>query len=105
MPIRSACLMLATAAALSCGTPALAGAVKVAPYGTTKDGHAVRAFTLVNDKGASATILDYGGAITAIRTPDRHGQLGNVVMSYADLAGWEAVGHANSITGRYANRI
>jgi len=105
MPGRSACLLLIAAAALSCAAPAAAADVRVAPYGTTKDGRAVRAFTLVNDRGASATILDFGGAITAIRVPDRGGQLGNVVMSYADLAGWEAVGHANAITGRYANRI
>jgi len=84
---------------------AMAGEVRVAEYGTTRDGAAVRAYTLVNDRGAGVTVLNYGGAITSIRVPDRLGQLGNVVMSYADLAGWEAVGHANAITGRYANRI
>ncbi|MBU3079051.1 aldose epimerase family protein [Sphingomonas quercus] len=97
--------MLLLATATGWGASALAASVTVAPYGTTRDGHAVRAFTLTNDKGASATILDYGGAIAAIRVPDRNGQLGNVVMSYADIAGWEAMGHVNSIIGRYANRI
>lgn len=87
------------------GSAALAAGVTVAPYGATKDGHAVRAFTLTNDKGASATILDYGGAIAAIRVPDRDGRIGNVVMSFADMGGWEALGHVNSIIGRYANRI
>jgi len=97
-------LLLAAMAGGGC-TAAGAAEVKVAPYGTTKDGRAVTAFTLVNDRGASATILDYGGAIAAIRVPDRDGRLGNVVMSFADLPAWEAVGHANSIIGRYANRI
>ncbi|OYU69966.1 MAG: galactose-1-epimerase [Alphaproteobacteria bacterium PA2] len=84
---------------------AAAGEVQVADFGITRDGAQVRAYTLLNDKGASATIMNYGGAITSIRVPDRRGQFGNVVMSYADLTGWETVGHANSITGRYANRI
>ena len=43
-----------------------AGEVRVAPYGVTKDGRAVKAYTLVNAKGASATILDYGGAVAAL---------------------------------------
>ena len=38
---------------------AIASGVKVAPYGTTKDGRPVNAFTLFNDKGASVTVLDY----------------------------------------------
>ena len=96
--------LLSVVSVLSSGA-AIAGEIRVAEYGTTKDGAQVRAYTLLNDRGASVTILNYGGAITSIRVPDRNGQMGNVVMSYADLAGWEAVGHANSITGRYANRI
>jgi aldose 1-epimerase len=94
-----------TIAALAWASNALGAEVKVAPYGTTKDGHAVKAYTLVNDKGASATILDFGGTVSAIRVPDRDGKLANVVMSFADLSGWEALGHANAILGRVANRI
>lgn len=84
---------------------ASAGEVRVEQYGTTQDGRTVTAYTLVNDSGASVTILDYGGTIAAIRVPDRAGRLGNVVMAVADLAGWEAVGHANANIGRFANRI
>ncbi len=84
---------------------AAAGEVRTAPYGTTQDGRPVTAYTLINDSGASATILDFGGTIAEIRVPDRAGRMGNVVMSFADLAGWEAVGHANANIGRYANRI
>jgi aldose 1-epimerase len=84
---------------------ALGAEVKVTPYGTTKDGRAVKAYTLVNDKGASATILDFGGTVSAIRVPDRDGKLSNVVMSFADMTGWESLGHANAILGRVANRI
>jgi len=96
---------VAAAASIGCCTAARAGEVRARPYGTTQDGRAVTAYTLFNDTGASATILDFGGTIAEIRVPDRNGELGNVVMSFADLAGWEAVGHANANIGRYANRI
>jgi aldose 1-epimerase len=96
---------LAAAAILSWGAAAAAAEVKVAPYGVTKTGKPVMAYTLVNDKGASATVLDYGGTVTAIRVPDRNGKLGNVVMSFQDLATWEANGYANAIAGRYAGSI
>ncbi|MCX8497960.1 MAG: galactose mutarotase [Caulobacteraceae bacterium] len=104
MRFKSRLWLLVSAAALL-GTGASASEVQVANYGVTKDGQTVRSYTLVNDKGASATILDYGGAVAAIRVPDRKGQLGNVVMSMSDLAGWETMGHANSLVGRYANRL
>jgi aldose 1-epimerase len=85
--------------------PAMAGEVRAEPYGITQDGRAVTAYTLVNDSGASVTVLDFGGTIAAIRVPDNAGRLGNVIMAFSDLAGWEAVGHANANIGRYANRI
>lgn len=96
---------LATTLTLVWCAAAAAAEVKVAAYGLTRDGRPVKAYTLTNDTGASATILDYGAAIAAIRVPDRNGKLGNTVMSFADLAAWETFGHANSIVGRVANRI
>jgi aldose 1-epimerase len=85
---------------------ATAAGVKIAPYGVTQDGRAVTAYTLFNDKGASVTVLNYGGTIAAIRVPDREGKVANVAMSFADMTGWETVGHwANADIGRYANVI
>jgi aldose 1-epimerase len=96
---------LVAGAVLSWSAAAAAAEVKVEPYGTNKLGQPVKAYTLVNDKGASATVLDYGGKVTAIRVPDRNGKLGNVVMSFKDIATWEQVGYANALTGRYAGSI
>ncbi len=95
-------LAVLSTCALSCAT---AAEVKVAPYGATSSGVPVHAYTLINDKGASATILDFGGTIAAINVPDRNGKLGNVVMAFADIGAWEKLGHANAIIGRVANRI
>jgi aldose 1-epimerase len=73
-------------------------------YGTKADGTPVHAFTL--KKGSvSATILDMGGTITAIRVPDRSGASRNVVLGLKDLAAYEASGWWNCLIGRYANRL
>jgi len=74
------------------------------PYGTTADGRVVNAYTLQNGR-LSATILDMGGTITAIRVPDRRGQPRNVVLGLKDLAAYEASGWWNCLIGRYANRL
>ena len=96
---------LVAAFALLWQTVAFAGSVKVEPFGVLKDGRKVTAYTLVNDRGASATILDYGGKVTAIRVPDRNGKLGNTVQSFKDLAGWESSTYTSALTGRYAGTI
>ena len=79
--------------------------VSVADYGVTADGRAVHAYTLSNDHGVSAKILDYGGIIAELNAPDLHGQVKNVVLGLADLKAYEATGALNSLIGRYANRI
>jgi aldose 1-epimerase len=96
---------LSAAAALAWCAAAPAAEVKVVPYGVTKDGRKVTAYTLVNDRGASATVLDFGGKVTAIRVPDRDGKLGNTVQAFQDLAGWESSTYTNALTGRYAGTI
>ena len=96
---------LASVLGLVWSTAALAASVKVEAFGVLKDGRKVTSYTLVNDKGASATILDYGGKVTAIRVPDRNGRLGNTVQSFQDLAGWESSTYTSALTGRYAGTI
>jgi len=96
------------AGALAIGLAASAQAapqVKVSDYGVTADGAAAHAYTLSNDHGVSARILDYGGIIAELNAPDRHGQIKNVVLGLADLKAYEANGALNSLIGRYANRI
>jgi aldose 1-epimerase len=69
------------------------------------DGTPVHAYTLTADRGLTATILDMGGTITAIRVPDRDGRIRNVVLGLADIAAYQASGWWNCLIGRYANRL
>src|SRR5580658_3782229 len=73
-------------------------------YGTKACGAAVQAFSLCAG-GLGATILDMGGAITAITTPGRDGNPRNVVLGLKDLTAYEASGSWNCLIGRYANRL
>jgi len=91
-------------AALLAG-PAWAGTVKSESFGTTKDGAAVHIFTMTNNHGLRAQVLDYGGIVCAVEAPGRDGKMANVILCQKDLAAIEATGPMSALTGRYANRI
>ena len=51
-------------------------------------------------------VLDYGGIIVSLRTPDRAGKLADIVLGFDDLQGYvKSSPYFGAITGRYANRI
>jgi aldose 1-epimerase len=76
-------------------------------FGALPDGTLAQLFTLTNAHGLRATITDYGGIVTSLLAPDRHGQLGDVVLGYDSLAGYLDDGgtYFGALVGRYANRI
>ena len=80
-------------------------------FGTTSDGTAVQLFTLIGAGGARATITDYGGTLTSLRVPDRHGRLGHVVLGFDDVSGYQSPAfrqttpYLGALIGRYGNRI
>ena len=55
----------------SAAGPAWAGTVKTDVYGTTRDGATVHVFTMTNNHGLSARVLDYGGVVCAVEAPGR----------------------------------
>lgn len=77
-----------------------------APFGTT-DGKEVIEYTLTNANGVSVKILNYGGTITHLITPDKNGTAGDVVLGYDSLSGYLQTGNPyfGSLIGRYGNRI
>ena len=85
--------------------PAWAGTVKTDVYGTTKDGATVHVFTMTNNHGMRAQVLDYGGVICDVEAPGRDGKLANVILCQKDWKGIEASGPMSALTGRYANRV
>ncbi|PIB30566.1 aldose epimerase family protein [Maribacter sp. 4G9] len=75
-------------------------------YGTTQDGKKVSQFSLKNDGGIEVDIITYGGRITSLKTPDKEGNMQNVVLGFDNLAQYEKDNpYFGSLIGRYGNRI
>ncbi len=76
------------------------------PFGTLPSGEAVEAYTLANGAGASAKVLTFGGIISSLRVPDRHGRIADVVLGLNDLGAY-AAGRAylGAVIGRIAGRV
>lgn len=70
------------------------------------DGQPVYRYRLINRNGLEMTCLNYGCAITSLVTPDRQGNYGNVILGFADLAGYqENAPYSGVVVGRVAGRI
>src|SRR5690625_3057540 len=63
-------------------------------------------FRLTNDQGMKVSFLNYGGIITEILVPDKHGSLENVVLGFKNYEDYENNSNFfGAITGRVAGRI
>ena len=67
----------------------------------------VKKYTITNDSGMQVSILNYGGTVTDIITPDKEGNKGNVVLGFDSLSGYLQKGNPyfGALIGRYGNRI
>ena len=76
------------------------------PYGTT-DGKEITEYTITNPSGMQVSIINYGGTVTKLLTPDKAGNMGDVVLGYDSLSGYLQKGNPyfNALIGRYGNRI
>jgi aldose 1-epimerase len=76
------------------------------PFGKTENGKEVFVYSLANKKGMEVRIMTYGGSVISLRIPDRTGQFADVVLGYADLAGYLKMNpYFGGTIGRFGNRI
>ncbi|MDQ2843116.1 MAG: galactose mutarotase [Acidobacteriota bacterium] len=81
-------------------------AIKKESWGNTDSGEPVSLYTLRNGNGMEAMITSYGGRLVNLRTPDRTGKLGDIVLGFDSLDGYlKKNPYFGAIVGRYANRI
>ena len=80
--------------------------VTKAPFGKLPDGSAVDVYTLA-DSTLNIRIITFGAHVISVKAPDRSGKVADVVLGYADLAGYLADDktYVGSVVGRYGNRI
>ena len=80
--------------------------VEKKPFGTLANGEEGSLYTLTNKNGLTASITNYGAAVTSLFVPDKNGKLSDVVLGYDDLAGYvNCKSYFGVIVGRYGNRI
>ena len=67
----------------------------------------VTEYTVTNSNGMQVSILNYGGTVTKIITPDKNDKMGDVVLGFESFDGYLQKNNPyfSSLVGRYANRI
>jgi aldose 1-epimerase len=73
-----------------------------------RDGVALGLYTLTNGSGMEVCITNFGGRIVSIMTPDRDGQMRDVVLGFDKVSDYFPESHQTDFgasIGRYANRI
>jgi len=80
--------------------------MKVQSFGKNAEGQAASLYTLTNQAGAEASILDYGGILVSLKMPDRTGKLADVVLGFDSMEGYlQDKAYLGALIGRYGNRI
>ena len=76
-------------------------------YFGTIGSDSVYAYTIKNSKGVIAVVTNYGATLLELWTPDRLGNMGDVILGYDSLPGYlqKRNPYFGAIVGRYANRI
>jgi aldose 1-epimerase len=70
------------------------------------DGKHILLYRLCNKNGMEVCITNYGASIQAINTPDKNGNMADVVLGYDDVQGYvDDPYYTGAIVGRFANRI
>ncbi|NUQ61740.1 MAG: galactose mutarotase [Pirellulales bacterium] len=76
------------------------------PFGATAGGEAVVRYTLRNANGLSASLINFGAAVTELNVPDRQGKLDDIVLGFDNLGQYETQSpYFGCVVGRVAFRI
>lgn len=63
-------------------------------------------YTLTNTLGFEVSVTNYGGAVTSLKTPDRDGHFGDIVLGFESLDEYvHNPRYFGALIGRHANRI
>ncbi|XP_076646195.1 galactose mutarotase isoform X1 [Halictus rubicundus] len=86
--------------------PTCEQSIKVTKWGSV-DGQTVEKYTLQNKAGQEVDIITYGATITSIRTPDKQGNIADIVLGFDNIEGYLSSSNPyfGATVGRVANRI
>ncbi|GHB07754.1 aldose epimerase family protein [Salinicola rhizosphaerae] len=92
-------------------TDALPAGVQRSIFGRLPDGREVDCYRITNDDGLEMRVINYGGIIVSLKTPDRSGDLDDIVLGFNALDDYlsnayrQANPYFGALIGRYGNRI
>ena len=97
---------LALLAACSSMSDLPTNAITSRAFGTNADGRPVTLWTLRNGS-MEVDVTDHGATLVAVRVPDRAGFLGDVILGFDDVRGYQSDQNQyfGCSTGRVCNRI
>ncbi len=80
--------------------------VEKAAFGVTSGGDSVYAYTLENKNGITVTVLNYGGIIQSLKTPDKNGKMTDIALGFDNVEKYQKYSpYFGAIIGRFGNRI
>lgn len=80
--------------------------IQVDSLGVLLSGETINQYTLTNKNGLQMQVINYGGTITSLKTPDKGGTIEEVVLGCDSLHQYlEGTPFFGSLVGRYGNRI
>jgi aldose 1-epimerase len=82
------------------------GIISEYPFGQLKTGEKISKYCLTNNNKLSVNVLNYGGILQSIKTPDLSGNFSDILLGYDNLEGYlEDESYMGAVIGRFANRI
>jgi aldose 1-epimerase len=105
IPTRSLSFLLGLALTASASLSAGSSKVERVPFGAS-GGKPVDLYILTDSGGMVAKVMTYGATLTELYTPDRDGNLGDVVLGFDSIDGYlHKEPYFGAIVGRVGNRI
>ena len=102
----TAIFLLAACNSDKTNAPAMKYSISEKPFGEFEN-QAVTQYTITNPNGMQVSIINYGGTVTNLITPDKDKKMGDVVLGFDSLSGYLQKGNPyfGCLVGRYGNRI
>ncbi|MDF3919858.1 galactose mutarotase [Salinicola salarius] len=100
-----------TMPANSPSSSALPPGIERSAFGRLPDGREVDCYRITNDNGIEMRVINYGGIIVSLKTPDMIGQMDDIVLGFDSLDDYlsdtyrQANPYFGALIGRYGNRI
>jgi aldose 1-epimerase len=81
--------------------------LRTTSFGILPDKSKVTRFSLANQHGVTASVINYGATLVALEAPDRRGRLADITLGFDNLDGYirHNSPYFGCIVGRCANRI